>query len=53
MWEAFSESISKGEYDFEEDSDTDAESVYEDLKLAKPNQDNPEKTLVRVCLSPF
>lgn len=41
-----SESISKGEYDFEEDSDTDAESIYENLKVSKPNKDIPEKSLV-------
>lgn len=51
VWEAFSESISKGQYDFEQESDTDAESIYEDLKIQKPNQEDPEKSLVRFfCL---
>jgi hypothetical protein len=47
VWQSFSESISKGEYDFEEESDTDAESIYEDLKMEKPGTDDPEKSLVR------
>ena len=40
VWESFTDSISKGTYDFEEESDTDAESIYDDLKISKPVKDD-------------